>query len=135
MSKQSKRVLVFDSGVGGLSVYQEIKCLLPQLDYIYIFDNEAYPYGELEQSVLIQRVKALVLDFVAKHEVDLVVIACNTASTIVLPTLREELTIPIVGVVPAIKPASLLSTKAVGLIATPATVTREYTHEIGRAHV
>ncbi|WP_170961678.1 glutamate racemase [Vibrio genomosp. F6] len=130
MSKQSKRVLVFDSGVGGLSVYQEIKCLLPQLDYIYIFDNEAYPYGELEQSVLIQRVKALVLDFVAKHEVDLVVIACNTASTIVLPTLREELTIPIVGVVPAIKPASLLSTKAVGLIATPATVTREYTHDL-----
>ncbi|MDN3696622.1 glutamate racemase [Vibrio cortegadensis] len=130
MSKQSKRVLVFDSGVGGLSVYQEIKFLLPQLDYIYIFDNEAYPYGELEQSVLIQRVKALVLDFVAKHEVDLVVIACNTASTIVLPTLREELTIPIVGVVPAIKPASLLSTKAVGLIATPATVTREYTHDL-----
>ncbi|MEG3692839.1 glutamate racemase [Vibrio coralliirubri] len=125
-----KNILVFDSGVGGLSVYKEISQLLPNHNYIYVFDNEAYPYGELDQQVLIQRVQNIVASFVASHAIDIVVIACNTASTIVLPTLRANNLIPIVGVVPAIKPASLLANKAVGLIATPATITREYTHEL-----
>ncbi|USD40983.1 glutamate racemase [Vibrio sp. SCSIO 43135] len=128
----NKNILIFDSGVGGLSVYQEIKALLPQLSYTYIFDNQAYPYGELEQATLIQRVDAMVSSFVDSHHIDLVVIACNTASTIVLPTLRAKLSIPVVGVVPAIKPASSLASKAVGLIATPATVTREYTQDLIR---
>ncbi len=129
-----KKVLVFDSGVGGLSVFQEIHRLLPpQLDYLYLFDNQAYPYGELDQAVLISRVNQLVSSLVEEHQVDIVVIACNTASTIVLPSLRENLSIPVVGVVPAIKPASLLASKGgVGLIATPATVTRQYTHELIR---
>ncbi|MGD8173920.1 glutamate racemase [Vibrio sp. TRT 21S02] len=131
MSKQQK-VLIFDSGVGGISVYQEIQKLLPQLDYLYIFDNEAYPYGELEHETLIKRVRCLVTKLVAEYQIDLVVIACNTASTIVLPTLRQSLSIPVVGVVPAIKPASNLASKAVGLIATPATVTRQYTKELIR---
>lgn len=125
-----KNILVFDSGVGGLSVYKEISQLLPNHNYIYVFDNEAYPYGELDQQVLIQRVQSIVASFVASHAIDIVVIACNTASTIVLPALRANNLIPIVGVVPAIKPASLLANKAVGLIATPATITREYTHEL-----
>lgn len=125
-----KNILVFDSGVGGLSVYKEISQLLPNHNYIYVFDNEAYPYGELDQQVLISRVQNIVASFVASHAIDIVVIACNTASTIVLPTLRANNVIPIVGVVPAIKPASLLANKAVGLIATPATITREYTHEL-----
>lgn len=127
-----KKVLVFDSGVGGLSVFQEIHRLLPHLDYLYLFDNQAYPYGELDQAVLISRVNQLVSSLVEEHQVDIVVIACNTASTIVLPSLRENLSIPVVGVVPAIKPASLLASKGVGLIATPATVTRQYTHELIR---
>ncbi len=127
-----KKVLVFDSGVGGLSVFKEIHRLLPQLDYLYLFDNQAYPYGELEQSILISRVNQLVSTLVDGNQVDIVVIACNTASTIVLPSLRENLSIPVVGVVPAIKPASLLACKGVGLIATPATVTRQYTHELIR---
>lgn len=131
VSKQQK-VLIFDSGVGGISVYQEIQKLLPQLDYLYIFDNEAYPYGELEHETLIKRVRCLVTELVAEYQIDLVVIACNTASTIVLPTLRQSLSIPVVGVVPAIKPASNLASKAVGLIATPATVTRQYTKELIR---
>ncbi|MEH0690466.1 glutamate racemase [Vibrio cholerae] len=125
-------VLIFDSGVGGLSVYQEIEAILPQFNYYYVFDNEAYPYGELEHSVLIDRVKQIVSQCVERFRIDLVVIACNTASTIVLPTLRAQHTIPIVGVVPAIKPASNMANKAVGLIATPATVTREYTHDLIR---
>ncbi len=125
-------VLVFDSGVGGLSVYQEIQALLPSLDYIYLFDNEAYPYGELPKQTLIDRVTRLITQLVEVQGVDIVVIACNTASTIVLPHLRAILNIPVVGVVPAIKPASVIASKAVGLIATPATVTREYTHDLIR---
>ncbi|HCG8253923.1 TPA: glutamate racemase [Vibrio parahaemolyticus] len=131
-ASSKKKVLVFDSGVGGLSVFQEIHQLLPHLDYFYLFDNEAYPYGELDQNVLISRVNQLVSALVAEHHIDIVVIACNTASTIVLPPLRDNLLVPVVGVVPAIKPASLLATQGVGLIATPATVTRQYTHELIR---
>ena len=127
-----KKVLVFDSGVGGLSVFKEIHHLLPQLDYLYLFDNQAYPYGELDQSVLISRVNQFVSTLVNAYQVDIVVIACNTASTIVLPSLRKKLSVPVVGVVPAIKPASLLASKGVGLIATPATVTRQYTHRLIR---
>lgn len=126
----SPTILVFDSGVGGISVYLDIKKQLPNADYIYLFDNEAYPYGELEQTILIERVEKLILHAVEKHWIDIVVIACNTASTIVLPNLREKLQVPVVGVVPAIKPASSFSKKAIGLIATPATIKREYTHQL-----
>ena len=126
-----KSVLIFDSGVGGLSVYQEIRTLLPYEHYVYAFDNAAFPYGELEESVLISRTLDIVSRLVLKHAVDLVVIACNTASTIVLPTLREQLDVPVVGVVPAIKPAAALSEKKViGLLATPATIKRRYTQEL-----
>lgn len=125
-------VLIFDSGVGGLSVFDEIQAVLPQVDYYYLFDNAAYPYGELEQAVLINRATKLIKYFVEWHQIDLVVIACNTASTILLPTLREVLSIPVVGVVPAIKPASHLANKAIGLIATPATVTRPYIKDLIR---
>ncbi len=103
-ASSKKKVLVFDSGVGGLSVFQEIHRLLPNMDYLYLFDNEAYPYGELDQDVLITRVNKLVAALVEEHQADIVVIACNTASTIVLPSLRANLSIPVVGVVPAIKP-------------------------------
>lgn len=130
--KKQLKVLIFDSGVGGLSVFREIKAKLPGLEYIYLFDNAAYPYGELKPERLIARVNALVTDSVNQKQIDLVVIACNTASTIVLPSLRQRLTIPVVGVVPAIKPASSISSKAVGLIATPATITRQYTHDLIR---
>ncbi|USD65411.1 glutamate racemase [Vibrio sp. SCSIO 43136] len=130
---EPSHILVFDSGVGGLSVYQEIAKKLPGARYTYLFDNQAYPYGELAQDTLIERVTRLIDHIVAQKNIDLVVIACNTASTIVLPPLRQMLSIPVVGVVPAIKPASLISKKGVGLIATPATVTREYTHELIKA--
>ncbi|CAM4215463.1 glutamate racemase [Vibrio neonatus] len=126
------RILMFDSGVGGISVFKDIKARLPWVSCTYAFDNEAYPYGELEPNQLIRRVESYVKHFVETQNIALVVIACNTASTIVLTKLREKITIPIVGVVPAIKPASQRSSKGVGLIATPATVTREYTHELIR---
>ncbi len=133
MLQQSQpNVLIFDSGVGGLSVYQEIQAKLPQLNYTYLFDNAAYPYGELAQETLLHRVESLIIPWTEQQAFDIVVIACNTASTIVLPSLREKLSIPVVGVVPAIKPASSLANKAIGLIATPATVSRQYTHDLIR---
>ncbi|HIF9201754.1 TPA: glutamate racemase [Photobacterium damselae] len=126
-----KKVVIFDSGVGGLSVYQEIQARLPQAQYIYAFDNAAFPYGELPQQVLIERACHIITNLVARHQADLVVVACNTASTIVLPALRQQLTIPVVGVVPAIKPAAQASlSKSIGLLATPATVERPYTHDL-----
>lgn len=127
---QQPSVLFFDSGVGGLSVYQQTKALLPDFNYIYLFDNQGYPYGELEPDVLIRRCEKLIQHIVDRHTIDLVVVACNTASTIVLPALRRTLSIPVVGVVPAIKPAAAIARKGIGLIATPGTVQREYTHQL-----
>lgn len=124
-------VLVFDSGVGGLSVYDEIRKLLPDLHYIYAFDNEAFPYGEKPQQFIIERVVEIVTAIQLRHQLALVVIACNTASTISLPALRARFTFPVVGVVPAVKPAAKLTRNGVvGLLATRATVQRPYTHEL-----
>ncbi|MEZ9902571.1 glutamate racemase [Vibrio breoganii] len=124
------RILMFDSGVGGISVFKDIKARLPWVSVTYAFDNQAYPYGELAQEELVDRVDHYVQHFIETQSISLVVIACNTASTVVLPRLREKFSIPIVGVVPAIKPASQRANLGVGLIATPATVTREYTHDL-----
>ncbi|CCW30750.1 glutamate racemase [Xenorhabdus nematophila] len=124
-------ILVFDSGVGGLSVYKEIRQLLPDLHYIYAFDNEAFPYGEKTADVIINRVVKVVDAIQKKHPLAVVVIACNTASTVSLPVLRERFSFPVVGVVPAIKPAAKLScNRIVGLLATRATVNRGYTKEL-----
>ncbi|QYJ79000.1 glutamate racemase [Shewanella acanthi] len=127
----SQPILVFDSGIGGLSVLAEIRKLLPQYNYCYLFDNARLPYGELEEQELISGCVALIQQLVAKTNAAIVVVACNTASTVVLPALRAALTIPVVGVVPAIKPAAKLSkSKRIGLLATPGTVRRHYTHEL-----
>jgi glutamate racemase len=124
-------ILLFDSGVGGLSVARAIREYLPQSSISYLFDNAYFPYGELEDSVLIDRVVTLVCDAVIKLSIDIVVIACNSASTLTLPALRERLAIPVVGVVPAIKPAATLSkTKHIGLVATPGTIKRDYTAKL-----
>ena len=127
----SRPILVFDSGIGGLSVLTEIRRQLPNQTYCYLFDNARLPYGELSEADLIQGCVVLVTRLVAQIDAQVVVIACNTASTLVLPALREALTIPVVGVVPAIKPAALLSnSKHIGLLATPGTIKRAYTHEL-----
>ncbi|MCL1076239.1 glutamate racemase [Shewanella dokdonensis] len=129
----SHTILVFDSGVGGLSVLQEIRKLLPGQHYHYLFDNARLPYGELGEAELIRGCVALIEPMVKQLNADIVVIACNTASTLVLPTLRQSLGIPVVGVVPAIKPAAQLSKlHHIGLLATPGTIKREYTHELIR---
>lgn len=124
-------ILIFDSGMGGLSVYQEVKRQLPNHRYDYIFDNAYFPYGEQPEQVIVARCATLISTLVAVREIDLVVIACNTASTVALPSLRELLTIPVVGVVPAIKPAAKVSkNNHIALLATPATVHRAYTDHL-----
>lgn len=124
-------VLVFDSGVGGLSVYDEVRQLLPDLHYLYAFDNAGFPYGEKTETFIVERVVAIVDAITRRHPISLVIIACNTASTVTLPALRERFGFPVVGVVPAIKPAARLTRNGVvGLLATRATVRRSYTHEL-----
>lgn len=124
-------ILVFDSGIGGLTVLEKIQQRLPQANYYYLFDNARLPYGELAEQALVSGALKLILAMIAKHQPDIIVIACNTASTILLPQLRSRTSIPIVGVVPAIKPAAQTSSsKRIGLLATPATVSRSYTRDL-----
>ncbi|HHB1426792.1 TPA: glutamate racemase [Serratia odorifera] len=124
-------VLVFDSGVGGLSVYQEVRQLLPDLHYIYAFDNVAFPYGEKSEQFIVERVLEIVGAVQQRYPLAIVIIACNTASTVSLPALRARFSFPVVGVVPAIKPAAKLTANGiVGLLATRGTVQRSYTHEL-----
>lgn len=124
-------VLVFDSGVGGLSVYQEVRQLLPDLHYIYTFDNVAFPYGEKSEEFIVERVLEITSAVQQRHPMVMVIIACNTASTISLSALRKRFSFPVVGVVPTIKPAARLTANGiVGLLATRGTVQRSYTHEL-----
>lgn len=127
----ARTILVFDSGIGGLSVLKEIQEILPNERYCYLFDNARLPYGNLAPDVLIAGCVELVTKVAKAIQADIVVIACNTASTLVLPALRAQLSQPVVGVVPAIKPAAEQSkTKHIGLLATPGTVKRDYTHDL-----
>ncbi|MFB6421697.1 MAG: glutamate racemase [Candidatus Malihini olakiniferum] len=124
-------VLVFDSGMGGLSVYDEIRQILPNFHYIYAFDNEAFPYGEKPKDLVVERVVQIVSAVQKRYQLAIVVVACNTASTTSLPALRERFMFPIVGVVPAMKPAAKLTRNGIiGVLATRATVRRSYTHEL-----
>ncbi len=126
-----KRVLVFDSGVGGLSVLDAIAAFGRDLVLDYVADNAWLPYGLKSDGDLRARVPALLSGLVAQWSPDLVVVACNTASTIALDAVRAALSIPVVGVVPPIKPAvALTRTGVIGLLATPATVRRAYTNDL-----
>jgi glutamate racemase len=124
-------VCFIDSGIGGLSILEEVYGLNPGLDFIYCADKEYFPYGNLSEKVVIERVLSLAEKLEQKHHFDILVVACNTASTVVLPKLREMLEKPVVGVVPAIKPAAMrTATKEICLLATAATVSREYTKKL-----
>lgn len=128
---RSQKIIVFDSGVGGLSIWQHIRALAPDLECHYLFDNALFPYGELEQTVLNQRVVSLLQELQASVAADAIVIACNTASTSALNLIRQQFDIPVIGVVPAIKPAAALTqTKHIALLATPATVKRQYIDQL-----
>src|SRR6202047_4697830 len=126
-------ILLFDSGLGGLTVYREVAAARPHVDFLYVADDAGFPYGDLPEPALVSRVVALMGELIETHRPDLVVIACNTASTIVLPDLRKQFSLPFVGTVPAIKPACGGSTtKRVSVLGTEATVAREYTRALIR---
>jgi glutamate racemase len=124
-------ILVFDSGIGGLTVYSEVLKVRPDARYVYAADDAGFPYGPLSESVLAKRVLTVMERFIGLYDPDLVVIACNTASTVVLPYLRERFSIPFVGTVPAIKPAAQMTRSGyVTVLATPGTVARDYTRDL-----
>ncbi len=129
----SPTILVFDSGLGGLTVHREVVKARPDARYVYIADDAFFPYGEQAEEPLVARVSALMDELIEAHRPDLIVIACNTASTIVLPHLRGRFSVPFVGTVPAIKPACAASvTRRVSVLGTRATVAREYTRKLIR---
>src|SRR5881227_799914 len=126
-------ILVFDSGLGGLTVMREIVKARPDAHYIYVADDAFFPYGHHSEDQIVVRVVPLIGELIATHSPDLVVIACNTASTLVMSHLRECYKVPFVGTVPAIKPACARSrSRRVSVLGTKGTVKREYTQALIR---
>lgn len=126
-------ILFFDSGVGGLSVLRPVAMLLPRAPLVYVADSAGFPYGTRSEAEIAARVPALLGRLVERFRPRLIVIACNTASTIALPAVRAALDLPIVGTVPAIKPAALESrTRTIGVLGTQATVRQPYVDDLAR---
>ncbi len=120
-------LLVFDSGVGGLSVLAAIRAELPNAPLVYAADSAGFPYGTKSAAEIEARVPALLGRLAERYDPQLIVIACNTASTIALDPVRTALDLPVVGTVPAIKPAAALSkTRVIGVLGTDATVVQPY---------
>ena len=131
MSRIGHHVLVFDSGVGGLSVAAEIRARMPQAYLSYVADDEFRPYGSKTEAQLQTRLPGLLATLSYMLKPDALVIACNTASTTALPPVRAAVNIPVIGVVPAIKPAAETSkTRAIGVLGTPGTVRRKYVDDL-----
>lgn len=126
-------ILVFDSGLGGLTVLREVVAARPDAHYVYVADDAFFPYGHHGEDEIVARVVPLIGELISAHRPDLVVIACNTASTLVMSHLRERYDVPFVGTVPAIKPACAGSkTRRVSVLGTRGTVKREYTRALIR---
>jgi glutamate racemase len=120
-------ILLFDSGVGGLSVLAELRKVLPDVPVIYAADNAGLPYGGKTEAEIAARVCGLLGRMAERYHPRLICIACNTASTIALAMVRDVLEVPIVGTVPAIKPAALMTkTGVIGLLGTEATIRQAY---------
>ena len=120
-------ILFFDSGVGGLSVLEPTRALLPTAPIVYVADSAGYPYGRRSEAEIASRVPALLGRLVERFHPRLAVIACNTASTIALDHVRSALDLPVVGTVPAIKPAAEISkSRVIGVLGTEATVRQPY---------
>src|SRR3712207_3885222 len=124
-------ILVFDSGLGGLTVFSEVLKARPDARFVYAADDAGFPYGRLAEEALVARVLSVMERLMAVHRPDIVVVACNTASTLVLPHLRQRFSVPFVGTVPAIKPAAQATrTGHISVLATPGTVARDYTRDL-----
>ena len=128
---EHRPVLFLDSGVGGLSVLAPARALLPLMPVVYVADTASYPYGTKSEAEIAARVPALLGRLVERYDPRLIVIACNTASTIALAAVRAALDVPVVGTVPAIKPATELSvTRTIGVLGTQATVRQPYVDDL-----
>jgi glutamate racemase len=124
-------LLFFDSGVGGLSVLAPTRALLPNAPIVYAADSAGFPYGKRSEAEIASRVPALLGRLVERFRPRLAVIACNTASTIALDHVRLALDLPVVGTVPAIKPAAEISTtRVIGVLGTQATVRQPYVDDL-----
>jgi glutamate racemase len=124
-------LLLFDSGVGGLSVLAAVQALLPSAPLVYVADSAGFPYGTKSEQEIAARVPALLGRLAERYDPRLIVIACNTASTIALGAVRAALDLPIVGTVPAIKPAAAISaTRVIGVLGTDATVRQPYVDDL-----
>lgn len=127
----TRPILFFDSGVGGLSVLAPTAALLPRAPIVYAADSAGFPYGTRSEAEIAARVPALLGRLAERYDPRLIVIACNTASTIALQHVRAALDVPIVGTVPAIKPAAKLSqTRVIGVLGTEATVRQPYVDDL-----
>ena len=124
-------ILFFDSGVGGLSVLGPTRALLPNAPFVYAADSAGFPYGTKGEREIAVRVPALLGRLAERYRPRLIVIACNTASTIALTDVRAALDLPIVGTVPAIRPAAGISvTRTIGVLGTEATVRQPYVDDL-----
>ncbi len=132
MGEAAGPVLVFDSGIGGLSILRALRLSLPRARLVYVADDAGFPYGDREEGALTARILALFDGLVATHKPSLCVIACNTATTIAIERLRHRFAdMPFVGTVPAIKPAAEQTASGlISILATPGTVTRRYTRDL-----
>lgn len=127
----SSPILLFDSGVGGLTVYDALRKVLPQAPVIYAADLAGLPYGTKTEAQIAARVSGLLGRMAERYQPRLACIACNTASTIALGMVRDVLEIPVVGTVPAIKPAAALTkTGTIGLVGTEATIRQAYVDDL-----
>lgn len=124
-------ILFFDSGVGGLSIVVPARAMLPTAPFVYAADSAGFPYGTRNEAEIAARVPALLGRLAERYRPQLIVIACNTASTIALPAVRAALDLPVVGTVPAIRPAAALSvTRTIGVLGTAATVRQAYVDDL-----
>ena len=124
-------LLFFDSGIGGLSVLAPTRALIPTAPIVYVADNAGYPYGNKSDAELAERLPRLISGLVERFAPRLVVVACNTASTIALDHVRAAIDIPVVGTVPAIKPAAQLTrSHVIGVLGTAATVRQPYVDDL-----
>jgi len=124
-------ILLFDSGIGGLTVLAELRHVLPQAPVLYVADTAGLPYGEKTEAQIAARVAGLLGRLSERFAPRLITIACNTASTIALGMVRDVLQVPIVGTVPAIKPAAAMTrTGTIGLLGTAATIRQAYVDQL-----
>jgi len=128
-------ILVFDSGVGGLSILREVRVILPGRRIVYVGDDAGFPYGDWPEAPLVERIVGLFERCLDTFNPSLAIVACNTASTLIMPALRTRFEIPFVGTVPPIKPAAERTASGmISVLATPGTVQRPYVARLIEEH-